>query len=148
MANRVALGKLPDGSFGLRVSRPGADVLDPSLPGNQLAFDSRWAASSRIHLRGTRTVPASGSVTVNFTKTFSAPPVVLCLITDGTNHYPAGQNTNAFVDLSGSGASDVNAGLDPFRGNPAVRVYTNRLVLMRPFPTPVSTVFYFIVLDE
>jgi hypothetical protein len=41
MSNRLVLGSF-DNTYLLRVSRPGANVLNPSLPVESLAFDSRW----------------------------------------------------------------------------------------------------------
>lgn len=51
MSNRVILGAF-DSTFVLRVSRPGADVLNTALPVEQLAFDSRWASLAVIHQQG------------------------------------------------------------------------------------------------
>ncbi|MBC2806648.1 hypothetical protein C3Y94_026200 [Rhizobium ruizarguesonis] len=51
MSNRLILGAF-DNTFVLRISRPGANVLDPALPVEQLAFDSRWASLAVIHQQG------------------------------------------------------------------------------------------------
>lgn len=69
------MGPLPGGGQGLRVSRPGNDVLDTGLTTKQLAFDSRWPATARVHMTGDLTI-TSGYTTVNFGVTFpSIPPV-------------------------------------------------------------------------
>jgi hypothetical protein len=51
MSNRLILGAF-DSTFVLRVSRPGANVLDPALPVEKLAFDSRWASLAVVHQQG------------------------------------------------------------------------------------------------
>ena len=88
MVNRVALGALPGGGYGLRVSRPAFDVLNTGLSGKQLAFDSRWPTAARVHLEGSITCGASGNLTtyssVGFGTTFGSIPPVLVLMDDGT----------------------------------------------------------------
>lgn len=51
MANRTILGEF-DGTYVLRVSRPGADVLNASLSPEFLAFDSRWQDTARVYMSG------------------------------------------------------------------------------------------------
>lgn len=82
MANRVVLGNLPGGGAGLRVSKPGVNVLTAGLAPRQIAFDSGWDRSMKVFLSGTVNVPEATAypqyTTVNFGTTFSSPP--LCLV--------------------------------------------------------------------
>jgi hypothetical protein len=41
MSNRLLIGQLPDGQMGIRVSKPGFDVLAEPLGSANIAFDSR-----------------------------------------------------------------------------------------------------------
>lgn len=52
MTNRVLLGTLGGGSFGLRVSRPGYDVGAEPLGSKNIAFDSRLTDFGIIHQQG------------------------------------------------------------------------------------------------
>jgi len=74
VTNRVVMGPLPGGGSGLRVSRPGNDVLDTNLTGKQLAFDSRWPTTARVHMAGTVNPASSGTQTVGFGTTFANIP--------------------------------------------------------------------------
>ena len=49
MANRVLLGKLPDGSFGLKVSKKTKDVTSASIATSDLLFDSRLNRTGQIY---------------------------------------------------------------------------------------------------
>ena len=49
MANRVLLGKLPDGSFGLKVSKKTKDVTSSSIATSDLLFDSRLNRTGQIY---------------------------------------------------------------------------------------------------
>ena len=49
MANRVLLGKLPDGSFGLKVSKETKDVTSGSIATSDLLFDSRLNRTGQIY---------------------------------------------------------------------------------------------------
>lgn len=61
MVNRVLLGALPDGSLGLRVSRPGYDVSTEPLGSSGISFDSRLNDFGIIHQQG-----IMGYGTINF----------------------------------------------------------------------------------
>jgi hypothetical protein len=74
MTNRVLLGPLGGGSFGLKVSRPGYDVLG-SIADEQLAFDSRWIGAMRLKASGSFTGTGSSQV-VMFGVTLAAPPLL------------------------------------------------------------------------
>lgn len=76
MANRVVLGAF-DGAYVLRVSRPGFNVLDPALPPEHLAFDSRWQEAGNVYMEGTFSIGNSGAYIVDFGTTFPTPPVVI-----------------------------------------------------------------------
>lgn len=81
MTSRVIVGALPGGGYGLRVSRPGHDVTNTGLTGQQLAFDSRWPATARVFLNGSVTIGVVFPLayyTVSFGTTFaSVPPVII-----------------------------------------------------------------------
>ena len=51
MANRLILGAF-NGSMVLRVSRPGYNVLDDSLPASAISFDSRWGIAANVMQTG------------------------------------------------------------------------------------------------
>ncbi|MFT6659323.1 hypothetical protein [Maritalea sp.] len=72
MVDRVVLGILPGGGYGLRVSRPGFDANNPALVANQLAFDSSvYDAANLIgfgQLAGGQSVTLSG---------YAEPPYML-----------------------------------------------------------------------
>lgn len=79
MSNRVLLGALDSGGFGLRVSRPGYDVTNAGLAKEQLAFDSRWPEVSNVWMSGGGTLSGVSSlhmVNINFGTTFATPPMV------------------------------------------------------------------------
>lgn len=80
MANRVVLGAF-DGTYVLRVSRPGYNVLSTSLTSEQLAFDSRWQEAGNVYMTGSvvMTTPPSdvGSITVNFGEVLPTAPLVV-----------------------------------------------------------------------
>ncbi len=83
MANRVVTGPLPGGGIGLRVSRPGYNVLDAGIAPKGVAFDSRWSRAGRIHMTGVVT----GSTTISFGKTFPVCPLVYIVFTDAQGRY-------------------------------------------------------------
>lgn len=51
MTNRLVLGAIDD-TYGLRISRPGFDVMYSGLAPEQLAFDSRWNTMGRVYYSG------------------------------------------------------------------------------------------------
>lgn len=55
MVNRVCIGALPDGSYGMWVSAPGVEVTSVSNPldSSQLTFNSNWTDIARVHAIGT-----------------------------------------------------------------------------------------------
>jgi hypothetical protein len=63
MANRLVLGAF-DGTFVLRASVPGSDVLSTSLAPSKIAFDSRWADMMRIIQHGNVTLASGASTTI------------------------------------------------------------------------------------
>lgn len=42
MTNRVVIGQFPDGGYGMRISKPGYDVLSNPIKREKLMFDSNW----------------------------------------------------------------------------------------------------------
>ena len=79
MSDRVLLGALGGGDYGLRVSRPGYDVTDPALAKEQLAFDSRWTEVSNVWMAGSVVFTPSGT-TVSYGTTFAVPPPVFGIV--------------------------------------------------------------------
>jgi hypothetical protein len=108
MTNRVVMGNLPGGSSGLRVSRPGYDVLTHPVEPRGLAFDSGWTSALKVFMSGSVSVPSTTSafqyVTVGFGTTFSAPPICLVWCTNPTGTY-AWANSNNFMDQTMVGFS-------------------------------------------
>lgn len=99
MANRVCLGTLPNGTYGLQVSKPGVDVLATDAGG--LMFDS-GADFMRVVARGTVSLFfMQSSVTINVGQNFDYVPMIQTLhdLQDGT--YRQG-NINVSVSFSGS----------------------------------------------
>jgi len=74
VTNRVVVGPLPGGGSGLRVSRPGFNVLDTNLTGKQLAFDSRWATTARVFATGIHSAQANGLQTIGYGVNFTTIP--------------------------------------------------------------------------
>lgn len=141
MTNRVALGALPGGGFGLRVSRPGFNVLDTGLTGQQLAFDSRWSFAARIHMEGTFSVDRAGSFGVysnlSLGLDFGVPPPVLAMvlrdggqrqIDEGNNYWLADGSYAQSVRIFSSYLSFLHpqSPLEPF-----TRVY--KYIVFRPY---------------
>lgn len=110
MANRLVMGPLPGGGFGIRVSRPGANVLDPDLPGNQVAFDSRWLEGSQIIISDSITLGSGGGWQYfNYGSTLGYIPRAFALyqITSGAlsgRWRPFGQD-QSYTDGPGSDAT-------------------------------------------
>lgn len=75
MANRAVLGAF-DGTYVLRVSKPGFNVLSTGLTVDQLAFDSRWAETGNAFMSGSAAIGSE----VSFGTTFSKPPFVVARI--------------------------------------------------------------------
>lgn len=124
MTNRVVVGALPGGGHGLRVSRPGFNVLTPGLTGKELAFDSRWTTAARLYDTGTVTLGVVTPVsyyTLSYGTTFPVIPPVLVMrrqvsssswqLLDATLHNTWSQGSNGF---------------EP------VRIYTDRMEIMYP----------------
>lgn len=53
MAQRVLIGKFPDGGYGIRVSEPGYDVTSNPVDNARLTFSSDWAEVLPVLHRGT-----------------------------------------------------------------------------------------------
>ena len=87
MANRVVLGELPGGGLGLRISRPGYNVLDAALRDDRLSFDSRWPAAMRLIKSGAATTGSSGSVTISYGQTVAVEPMCFVVTKTGGGYY-------------------------------------------------------------
>lgn len=93
MSNRVILGAFA-GTHVFRVSRPGFDVLNDSLPPNAIAFDSRWSESANVFMEGTFSASANNSSnTVNYGTTLPSVPIVIIRLKD-----PERSRTIAYVN--------------------------------------------------
>ncbi len=137
MANRVVMGELPGGGIGLRVSRPGINVLSTGLNPNQLAFDSAWPNTMRVVTSGNRSIgSAPGSVTVNYGESVSGIPNVFLMVRSGSEWRPfdfdqiAGYRSDVQISEVIPGVWNVtnaNNWLDPTNHNNAgLRVFSNR----------------------
>jgi hypothetical protein len=122
MSNRIVLGAF-DGTFVLRVSRPGYNVLDTSLAQDGIAFDSRWIANTKPWISGVATSFGTGSaasftVALGYTVTTADPPILVhfwrrsgasgwdanCWETGGLNSADVGATDLVIGQLSTSGA--------------------------------------------
>lgn len=90
MANRTVLGAF-DGTYVLRTSRPGYDVLNTGLAAKELAFDSRWGSAANILASGiTRMTLVTGDLVgytycnISLPAGLSRVPVVRALIRHDT----------------------------------------------------------------
>lgn len=108
MANRVVVGPLPGGGVGLRVARPGYNVLDAGIAPRGIAFDSGWARTLKVFASGTVSVPVATGfpqyTAVSFGTTFAAPPVCLAWITNPTGDFAVSGQVK-FLDQSVVGFS-------------------------------------------
>lgn len=138
MARRVVLGALPGGGQGLRVSRPGFDVLDTGLTAKQLAFDSRWPSAARVHMEGQIFCGAVGNVstysTVNFGVDFGVPPPVITLVNNGPGWQPSDYN------YANGNWPPTDTGID------AVRVYSSFIQFWHPLTGLPGRTYKYIVL--
>jgi hypothetical protein len=122
MTNRVLLGPLGGGAYGLLVSRPGYDVLNAATIDKQLAFDSRSSKTMRLFKRESLTVSSgSGFSSRAFGVTLGSLPIVFCLWrasgSDEWNH-PLTPNSWADDDLEDQVAM--------------VQIYRDKVELARP----------------
>lgn len=125
MTNRVVYGALPGGGYGIRVSRPGNDVLNTALTGKQLAFDSRWTSSARVFLNGSVVIGVGGIgtfYTVSFGTTFASIPPVIILF----------RQTSSAAWRVADGAAFNESWLPSGGVYELTRVFTNRLELSYP----------------
>lgn len=66
MSPRIAMGKLADGNYGLRIAKAGFDPnANPPVPAN-LIFDSQWPALLPIHQSGVGTVGPGNTANYSF----------------------------------------------------------------------------------
>ncbi|EKF43971.1 hypothetical protein NA8A_04145 [Nitratireductor indicus C115] len=85
MANRIVLGAF-DGTFVLRASRPGYDVLDPALLPEHVSFDSRWQEAGNIVQRGTFKLSGSSTFNITYPGAVTAPPLVMVTMSGENNN--------------------------------------------------------------
>lgn len=71
MVNRLVLD-----INGMRVSKPGINVLTATGDDNFL-FHSDWP-SAGIHMKGTTSINGVGTVSINYGKTYTKSPLVIC----------------------------------------------------------------------
>lgn len=80
MSNRLVMGEISPGTFGMRMARAGANVLALPVIGKDTVFDSRWLASSMIVVSGIATLPnTTSAITISYGVTLPSVPVVLCM---------------------------------------------------------------------
>lgn len=85
MANRIVIGQMPDGSFGVRVSQAGYDVLSNPVDNEKLIFNSDWGSTVPLYLKGSYNKTSSETTldTISFTS-LGYVPVVLVSLFDGS----------------------------------------------------------------
>lgn len=132
MVQRVVYGNLPGGGAGLRVSKPGVNVLTPGLAPNQITFDSGWTRSMKVHSSGTVAVPTATSypqyTTVNFGTTFAAPPCCLLWLENPTGSFAvAGQVKFLTFDVLTDATYWFDNNVAP------CRIFTNRVEFLRSY---------------
>lgn len=146
MANRIVLGELPGGGHGLRVSKPGSNVLSTGLQGRNVAFDSRWFGSSQLVTMGSVKVPQTGSTTVNFGVTLPTPPTVLAMLSlTGGQYRPAGLENGLIFSDVWDDPGDVNPLLDYTQQDGLLRIYTNRFVVYPYYNSSAATLRYIVL---
>lgn len=126
MTNRVILGALPGGGYGLRVSRPGYDVTNAGLAPSALSFDSSWLKTARVHTQGSVYVPAEPSGlawTSTYFTAVSPLPAVMALREEGGKFYPIQLGS----DVSKSGWYPSSPGIY----GEGMRIFSNRLDFSR-----------------
>lgn len=120
MTNRTVLGPLPGGGIGLRVSRPGFNVLDGGLTGQQVAFDSRWLDAAVVYMQGSVVVPvgsAGSYYPVSFGTTFSVQPPVIAFR----------DNSGALVPLTSADGTGNNGWYPSGSFVDSIRIYNDRM---------------------
>jgi hypothetical protein len=118
MANRVLLN-----ANGMKVSEPGFDVL---TAGNaNLQFSSDWSALSLL-LAGSVSIPANGSQTVFFGRTFTRLPIAIV----PWNNF--GQDSNYYYMTLSEMWSSANV----------ASLYNNRIVFSNPYSIPYIAWYY------
>lgn len=137
MVSRVVLGALPGGGYGLRVSRPGFDVLNSGLSGQQLSFDSRWPTSARLHMQGSIVCSPAGNITtystVAFGIDFGVLPPVLVQMNNGNGWQSTDWNYNGGSWQAGGG------------GIEACRIFTSYMQFWHPVVNPTRTYRYVVM---
>ncbi|RUU75714.1 hypothetical protein [Mesorhizobium sp. M7A.F.Ca.MR.362.00.0.0] len=101
MANRLVMGAV-DGSYKLKVSKPGYDVMT-ALTNEQLAFSTDWDDAGKVLMTGSATLNGSGilQMTVPF---FTERLNVMAMVKIGSVYWPMSTfgsniNQNASIGL-------------------------------------------------
>lgn len=82
MARRVVMGRMNDGSYDLRISRPGYDAMAANVNDvRQISFSAQRAATSRVASAGEISALDTWK---SFGATFDDPPPVLALLKRGS----------------------------------------------------------------
>lgn len=131
MVNRVALGKLGDGtSYGLEVSKPTFDVL--TAADKDKIFSTKWSHGGSIYLSGTVSLSSGGgAVTVTFPGTLGYVPFALVL------YATLGPGAIGRYIYS----SAVNGPVGPIythNNQPKYDVYADRIVMSSVFTTALN----------
>jgi hypothetical protein len=125
---RIVEGLLPDGTYGLWVSKPGFDVTNPNSPANNTLLFNSGQASFGIVQNGTLTLPTlsgnSSSTNLVDLGPFTKPYLVQAYIqsTIGTSPLPYFTANSSVAGLDGVGisyqvtflAAEVNAFIQSF----------------------------------
>lgn len=86
MANRVILGSFQN-TYALKISVPGADVLQPGLDIEQTVFDSQWTEVAWELMSGVFTAARGVGTQINFGFTLPSPPIVIVRWIGDNNRY-------------------------------------------------------------
>lgn len=82
---QISIGLQPDGVLGVRVAKPGYDVLTNPIDNEQLIFNSDWESIIPLYQSGTITIADATTDTVNFT-TLGAIPLILVAAKIGSDY--------------------------------------------------------------
>lgn len=102
MSNRLILGSFAN-TFVLRVSRPGYNVLDDSLPPECISFDSRWQETMNVIQSGRVNFNGQPSLTINHYLGNSRPLILWSYVMAEHilgNGRTSGHSGNAYYDTN------------------------------------------------
>lgn len=132
MTNRVLIGALGGGAQGIKISRPGVNVL--TAADYDLIFHSDWVGNSKIHQRGTLTYGSTAS----FPSLGFIPVVFTAVLISSSDYRPC---------ISGAAGGGGGGGFtSTVLAIPAVSVTANSITNNTVSPNPLgSPTIYYIV---